>query len=387
MEPGVHPSVPPSAVPIPPPTAVPMMPSRAPTAQPTIVAPSPSVIGYPSASPPPRVVHELPSHAPPHPPVPVETQLSAPIYVADEAAEQERQDRFEALATEMGETIDGLQDSEEKREQNYRANEDERERMFVENERRRDLEAQERREGVWRELEDRLAALPPVGQPPLLSPRSVGDGELPTPEVFADAQTLAPSHAQDPDVASVMVETVERAASLHAKELRDIVDLERDELRRERETAQAERERAQAEMEAERARMHDEYHAHIRSLEDELNTVRKELEDEKLARATDEAERRERERAEMLEHNDLIRNQLGDLTNIVSEQRDELAHKRQLMDQRWETKQNRWDQKDEEDAQTRNMLQQILENQSAMLAEQAQCKQELTEQLRASKSF
>ena len=80
-----------------------------------------------------------------------------------------------------------------------------------------------------------------------------------------------------------------------------------------------------------------------------------------------------------------MRNQLGDLTNLVTEQRDEMARKRELMDERWEVKQQRWEQKDAEDAQTRNMLQQILENQGQMLGEQIQAKNELQQELRESK--
>ncbi|KAI0698973.1 hypothetical protein C8T65DRAFT_581645 [Cerioporus squamosus] len=285
----------------------------------------------------------------------------------------------------MQDTIIDLQEGEEKREHNYRANEDERERLFMENERRRDEEAILRRDGVWKELEDRLATLPPVGEPPVfMHPPAPETVQMPMPEVPAGdvPHTLSPAVPMDADAVS-LVETVQRAASLHAEEIREIVRAEREELQREREAAQAERERAQAEEAAEKARMHEEYQAHIRSLEAELEAVRKELEDEKMARATDEAERRERERAEMLEHNDLMRNQLGDLTNLVTEQRDEMAQKRQLMDERWEVKQSRWEQKDAEDAQTRNMLQQILENQAQMLSEQIQSKNELQEELRS----
>lgn len=344
----------------------------------------PSTIVYEPPLSPTRTVPPPGLH-PGHPAQQMEVAYSGPSDVELADNERERQERFEELAEGMQNTIVDLQESEEKREQNYRANEDERERLFMENERRRDEEAILRRDGVWKELEDRLAALPPVGEPPMLAPPAPETMQMPEPEVPAAdiPQTLSPAAPMDSDAVSI-VETVQRAASLHAEEIREIVRAEREELQREREAAQAERERAQAEEAAEKARMHEEYQAHIRSLEAELEAVRKELEDEKMARATDEAERRERERAEMLEHNDLMRNQLGDLTNLVTEQRDELVRKREVADERWEVKQNRWEQKDAEDAQTRNMLQTILENQAQMLAEQVQCKNELQEELRQS---
>ncbi|KAI0752741.1 hypothetical protein C8Q80DRAFT_472567 [Daedaleopsis nitida] len=369
----------PAPSPTAPPTAYP--PSEA---APTIIFPGPSRPPSPHEAPP--AVIPVPVH-PTHRPPGVELQYSGPsdVHLAD--AERERQERFEELENTMAGTVEDLQEAEEKRERNFRANEEERERAFVDNERRRDMEAVERRDGIWRELEDRLATLPPVGEPPLLVPPPATEGAPPifVPDVVHDGaspKTVSPAPPIDTDATSI-VETMHQAASLHAAELRDIVDAEREELRRERETAQAERERAQAEEAAERARMHEEYQAHIRSLEAELAAVRKELEDEKVARATEEAERREQERAEMLEHSDAMRTQLGDLTNLVTEQRDEMAEKRALMDERWNMKQDRWEQKDQEDALTRNMLQQILENQAQMLADQTQSKNDLMEELRA----
>ena len=328
------------------------------------------------AIPPPHVVPAgPPSHA-------IVMAPSGPSDVGLADAEQERQNRFDELAGALDSTIIDLQEAEEKREHNYRANEEERERIFVENERRRDIEAEQRREAVWKELEDRLATLPPaMPAGPGGSPTPPGggsfEGEVPTPEPSPGSPiTLAPTVPAD-DAASI-VESMREAASRHAEDIREVIRLER-------EAAQAERERAQELDQAERDRMHEEYQAHIRALENELGAVRKELEDEKMARATEEAERHERERAEMLEQNDMMRNQLGDLTNLVTEQRDEIAQKRQLSDQRWEAKQVRWEEKDAQDAATRNMLEQILANQSDMMNANATSKDELMAEMRESK--
>ncbi|EJF61726.1 hypothetical protein DICSQDRAFT_169744 [Dichomitus squalens LYAD-421 SS1] len=357
----------PSAFPVGP-SAVPMTPSVAP------MAPSAAPMA-PSAVPPVMTTYPPPVTVV-QPPGPVGLAYSGPSDVAAADAERERQERFTELADIMDRTLLDLQDGEEKREQNYRANEEEREKMFTEAERRRDMEAQQRREAVWKELEDRLAALPPAvsGASPVPPPGEPPAGDVPVSEPGASPTTLTPAPALADDAASI-VDSMRAAAERHAQDIHEVVRLER-------EAAQAERERAQELDRAERDRMHEEYQAHIRALESELSAVRKELEDEKMARATEEAERHERERAEMLEQNDMMRNQLGDLTNLVTEQRDEIARKRELADQRWETKQARWEQKDEEDSHTRNMLETILANQAAMMNSHATAKDELLAEMR-----
>ena len=84
---------------------------------------------------------------------------SGPSGVGLADAEQERQNRFDDLARALDRTVVDLQDGEVKREQNYRANEEERMRVFIENERKRDIEAEQRLDAMWKKLEDRLAAL------------------------------------------------------------------------------------------------------------------------------------------------------------------------------------------------------------------------------------
>ena len=195
------------------------------------------------------------------------------------------------------------------------------------------------------------------------------------PEPGPSPTTLAAAPVLADDTASI-VDSMRAVVERHAQDIHEVVRLER-------EAAQAERERAQELDRAERDRMHEEYQAHIRALEAELAAVRKELDDEKMARATEEAERHERERAEMLEQNDMMRNQLGDFTSLVTEQRDEIARKRELSDQRWETKQACWEQKDE-DAHKRNMLETILSNQAAMMNPHATGKDELLAEMRES---
>ncbi|KAI0649912.1 hypothetical protein C8Q79DRAFT_355651 [Trametes meyenii] len=360
----------PEIVPIPPPGA------------PAPTAPAPTI---PSGSPAPAPAHPLP-HL--HDDVVSIRHPSGPGDLSHEQAEEERAHRFDVLNRDVEDLLDELRLGETNRDQNFRANEDDRDRIFVANEQRRDAEAQARRDAIWEQLESRLSNLPPEpalpvpppGAEPFKDEGATPEAEVPPPASEAP-QSVVP--AISPETESLM-NSMREAAARHADDIREIVEREREELKQEREHAQVERERSHTEAVAERERMHEEYQAHIRALESELSAVRKELEDEKMAREAEEAERRETERAEMLERDEAMRAQLGDVTNLVSEQRDELARKRELADQRWEVKQTRWEQKDAEDAQTRNMLQQILEGQAAMLAAQEQSKADLQEEMRAS---
>jgi chromosome segregation ATPase len=145
----------------------------------------------------------------------------------------------------------------------------------------------------------------------------------------------------------------------------EIVKAEREELAREREAADADRERLRAELDAARARAEDECKARVAALEAELASVREELENERQQRITEEAETRESERLEALERDEAVRNQLGDITNLVQDQRDECARKKELMEERWAEKQTRREQKDSQMHDLHNMVAKILEDREA----------------------
>ncbi|KAH9947808.1 hypothetical protein B0H21DRAFT_778320 [Amylocystis lapponica] len=257
-------------------------------------------------------------------------------------------------------TLDAIQESEERRDHNFRANEDDRERIFLENENRRDQEALQRRDELWRELEERLAALPPLGVPsPIPVPPPAADigAEVPAEE--------SPAAAETQSVIESIRTVAQDAATRHAQDILDTVRMEREELAHEREVAQAERERLQAEAAAAYEARFSEEQARVRALEEELAAVRVELENERQLRMSEEAERRERERMEMLERDEAMRTQLGDLTNIVSEQRDELARKREVMDERFAAKEERRQDKDTRWTELRDMVRQVVADREA----------------------
>lgn len=165
---------------------------------------------------PPHAIAAIPPHVVPAgpPSQAVVMVLSGPSDVGLADAEQERQNRFEELASTLDRMIIDIQEAEERCEHNFRANEEEREYIFVENERRRDTEAEE-----WRK------------------------------------------------------ESMREAASRHAEDIREVIRLERESAQTERERAQErdqeERDRMHEEYQADIRALEDELDAVRKELEDE----------------------------------------------------------------------------------------------------------------------
>ena len=93
-------------------------------------------------------------------------------------------------------TVVAAEEAEDRREGEYRQHEEDRMRLFLDHEERRNEEARQRNEAIWRELESRLAALPPA-------PASAPIPEEPTSEAVemesdkSAAQQAASGHASD----------------------------------------------------------------------------------------------------------------------------------------------------------------------------------------------
>ncbi|TFK53121.1 hypothetical protein OE88DRAFT_1807017 [Heliocybe sulcata] len=280
---------------------------------------APSVTEPPEVEDPTTIVH-IPAH---------EVSENEDLMYAD--AERARQERFEDLERRMAEAAEIAMADDERRDQEFRQHEEERDRLFADKEAQRDEEAARRRDEIWVDLEQRLAAggLPPAPAPP----ESIEAIPIPQPERI------------EPDTASI-IGSMREAANQHATEIREIVNLERENLMREREEAEAERERLRAEAEAERAQLEQERENRIAQLEEELARTRAELEDERAQRKTEEAESRERARQEALERDEVVRGQLGDITNLAQENLECCTSKRQIMDERYAEKQTRREEKD-----------------------------------------
>ncbi|KAH9935838.1 hypothetical protein B0H21DRAFT_825582 [Amylocystis lapponica] len=183
------------------------------------------------------------------------------------------------------------------------ARDHDRERIFLENENHHDQEALQRCDKLWRELEERLAALPPLGGPsPIPVPPPAADigAEVPAEESPAAAETQS-------SIESIRT-VAQDAATCHVQDILDTVRMEREELAHERKVARAERERLQAEAAAAYKAWfsEDSEQARVRALEEELAAVRAELVNEQQICMFEEAGRCERERMEMLERDEAM---------------------------------------------------------------------------------
>lgn len=279
----------------------------------------------------PGSVINIPSHAP-----------SGPGDLGYEEAEHARQERFEENERRWLEAARLADDSEERREQFFRDHEDERDRIFRENEDRRDREAMERRDEIYRTLEERLA-LPGVPPEPV-----EGLPELTEEELAAGGDGI---ESVAGSVAGSLRSTLRATPGgpLAAPQLDEILELlkaQRDELAAERATVEEERVRLREEAENERARANAEHESRVAALEAELARTREELELERGQRRSEELQRIEDDRVGVQERDDAVRGQLSDITNIVQGQREECATKKQLMEERWDEKQNRRVEKD-----------------------------------------
>ena len=130
------------------------------------------------------------------------------------------------------------------------------------------------------------------------------------------------------------VQCTQTGAACHAEEIRGIVELEREQMAHERMELASERERMMEEPHQERVRLDEERHVRIRELEAGLAIMKADFESERALKASEEADRRERERMEDSEWREGIRAQLSDITSFAQEQRDEFIRKKGLIDER-----------------------------------------------------
>ncbi|EPQ51904.1 hypothetical protein GLOTRDRAFT_140838 [Gloeophyllum trabeum ATCC 11539] len=330
---GYQPSVVPEEAPMHEEAGLGRMPSRRTGYQPSVMGDQPTIVRIPGDT------HEVSEHE--------------EMMYAD--AERARQERFEDLQRRLEQTAEVAAQDEERRDQEFRQREEERDHMFADNEARRDEEAARRRDEIWSDLEQRLAAggLPPPPPPPeSIEPAPESVPPIPIPERLGD------------ETASIIPSMIE-AANQHAREIREVVNMEREELIKEREAHEAERERMRQEAEAEREAWQQECEQRIRELEEELARTRAELDDERQQRQTEEAEARERARQEALERDEIVRGQLSDITNLAQQNLECCTSKRQIMDERYAEKEARRAEKDARFQDLYDMVNRIVEDREA----------------------
>ncbi|KAF8556599.1 hypothetical protein OG21DRAFT_1482945 [Imleria badia] len=315
---------------------------RGPERMPSRGAPPPSMLAEEDPRrPPSEMIHHVPAPS---------QQLPSGLGDFEDAL-RARQERLDEAERGLDQIAHDAQDAEGRRENEFRDNEDARERIFLDNEERREAETRQRGDELLNELEERIANAPQV--PPLPVPPPV----------------------QEPDHASI-IESIhtatQDAASRHASDILETVRLEREEMARERESLAAERERERAHLDEERRLLEDEREAKIAALEEELARTRTELDNERQLRTTEENE----SRMAAAERDEALRNQLGDLTNMIQQNQALCEEKRALMEEHWAEKQ-RW--KEERDGQMQELMGMV----SRLADEQAAARQREEEQRQA----
>jgi hypothetical protein len=272
-----------------------------------------------------------------------------PFDVRDAETERERLERLGEAESRLHNAAVAAQEAEDMREAEFRQHEEDRERLFLDMQQRRDQEARERADGVWHDLDTRLATLGPAVSAPAPQP----PGSEPPDVVHQNI-----SGSDGVSIRSVRT-AAQQAASQHATDILEVIKAERDEFAREREEAALERDRLLAEAEAARVQAAEERDERIRALEQELAAVKNDLEAERQQRMSIEAEAREQESRALMERDEAIHNQLGDITNLVQDQRDICEEKKVLNESRWADKENRRIEKEDKWNDLRNIVKQI----------------------------
>ncbi|KAH6910772.1 hypothetical protein BKA70DRAFT_1424429 [Coprinopsis sp. MPI-PUGE-AT-0042] len=302
-----------------------------------------------------------------------------PFNLGNAEDERERLEQLNEVALRLHDAALAAQEAEERRELEFRQHEEDRDRIFLEHEDRRNDEVRARAEGIWREIDTRLATLPapapapvsvPVGDAPhVVSVDEKGVGQTPRPVPLRSPSASILSLHNDPEselsqADRASIASIKEAASLQLTQFLETIQLEREEFARERAEAAAEREKLLAEASVEREKLLEDRDSRIRQLEEELSKVKDELSNEREFRATEEAANREHDRQERMERDEAFQQQLGDITNLVQEQKDECGHEKELNEQRYNEKIARRQAKDLEMIELRDMVQKLHDDMS-----------------------
>jgi hypothetical protein len=274
-----------------------------------------------------------------------------PIELADAETEQ-RNYRLAAIETHLHDIALAADQAEDKREEDFRHNEEHRQSIFLRGEDRREQENLDRAERLWQTIEstidNRLQALPPAHAPSDRPPSTILYPEV-TPDHPTEDEGVSAA-AERASIRSIQ-SVVERVTSLHSQELLETVSSEREQADQERREAAAERERRWSEAEELRKQSQEAQEARIQALQQELADTKAELQTEREARVAEEADLRERERAEFVERDNSLRQQISELTNLLQETRDLVIQKKDDSDNRYAEKQQRREAKEMDSAQ------------------------------------
>jgi hypothetical protein len=256
------------------------------------------------------------------------------------------------LRQRVGDIEQHMEEDSTRRDEQFEEKESERDGRFQESERRRDEEAEQRHADIWNDLEERLRSLPPPGElhvPPADSVPSapgttVGGGvpttaptlPVPPPPHIPHIRPLSRStFSERSDLIEPVRDAAIHAASIYSRDIRGIIDEERDLAARERERAAQELSDVHAELERKNAEIVTMQSRRIEELEAELERCREECDRERSMRTEEEAVRRGQDAEEARARDEAFRQQLEDITNLLQRQQEDYANKRELTEQRW----------------------------------------------------
>ncbi len=268
-----------------------------------------------------------------HPALPGQIPTSQPGRVTPvvDPHDAERAANLDAMEEHLGELTKHAEEAENSREDVFKDNEDARQQLFRQAEERREAEAQAARDALLQTL----ATLGEHGAPP---PAAIpGGGPSDDGGDDSDRSSLRSRHSDHtipPGRPESIAASVHDAVARHSQELREIVDLEREELQRSREEAREENERLRQALQEEHNRVNSMKDAQIEELQEELRRLREEVEVEKAQRAADDAERREQDLAEAGNRHDDLRKDLSEILGLINQQREAMEEKKQMCQER-----------------------------------------------------
>ena len=277
----------------------------------------------------------------------------------------ERLTRISEHERRLAEIAQLAEEREERRERQFQEHEDERDRLFQEHEDLRDAETREHREEVLRDIVEQAPhiAPPPMEEPPLPVPTpDERAAALPGEEVPSIEIEYEDVPAESESIRTIPIAEPVPPVIPHMPQLQEILDLlriQQAEAADQRAAEAEENQRLREEAETDRQRAKEECDKRIADLEAELERVKGELERERGLREEEERLRMEAEQ-HAAERHEAVMAQLGDLTHLMNQQREDCVRKDQITEARYNDKLIRQGQKDEQLGQMYAMLESVL---------------------------
>lgn len=244
--------------------------------------------------------------------------------VDPDAAEAARQRVFDESHQRRLLAADDADNAEEERQAIFDANEAERQRVFEEAEAERRRVADLRRQELARDAEERRSRIAQEAE----QQRREHEGHL--------ATAIRDSFAATEDSAGIVSELIatDRQSVMSALSLMDMA-------RQDQRAAHEERERVISTRESDCEKRLEEQRERVRMLEEELARARADCERERAAREALEQEHFEQQRNEANARHGELRNELGDIANLLSNQSYEAVRRQELEEERAAAKEAR----------------------------------------------